>query len=93
VKYDDPYCFHPLPNTVLILIRVGGQLLTGFWRENLTERDHLEDPYADVRQILEFIFKQSDGGTGWIDLAEDRDRWQAHLNLWISLNAGNLLTR
>jgi hypothetical protein len=34
--------------------------------------------------------------TGWIDLAKDRDRWQALenvvMNLRVSHNAGNFLT-
>jgi hypothetical protein len=36
------------------------------------------------------------GGMGWIDLAEDRDRWWALLialvNLWVPYNTGNFLT-
>jgi hypothetical protein len=36
------------------------------------------------------------GGTDWIDLAQDRDRWQALvnavMNLWFPKNAGNFLT-
>jgi hypothetical protein len=36
------------------------------------------------------------GGMDWIDLAQDRDRWQelvnAGMNLRVPLNAGNFLT-
>jgi hypothetical protein len=36
------------------------------------------------------------GGVDWIDLAQDRDRWQAFvkevMNLQIPQNAGNFLT-
>jgi hypothetical protein len=37
----------------------------------------LEDPGVDVRIILKWIFERLDGGADWIDLAQDRDRWQA----------------
>jgi hypothetical protein len=56
---------------------------------NLRERGHLEDPSIDWIIIL----NGSSGsgmvrGMDWIDLAEDRDRWQALvnavMNLWIS---------
>ena len=43
--------------------------------------DHLEDPGVDGRKMLKWIFKKWDGGDmGWIDLAQDRDRWQALVN-------------
>ena len=36
------------------------------------------------------------GGLGWIDLAQERDRWRAlenaAMNLWVPQNAGNFLT-
>jgi hypothetical protein len=36
------------------------------------------------------------GGTDWIQLAQDRDRWQALMNivmnLWVTSNVGNFLT-
>ena len=49
-------------------------MYTGFWCGNLKERDHLEDPVVDGRLILRWIFRKLDGGTDWIDLAQDRDR-------------------
>jgi len=37
----------------------------------------LEDPGIDGRIILRCIFRKWDGGgTDWIDLAQNRDRWQ-----------------
>ena len=35
---------------------------TGFWRGNLTERDHLENPGVDGRIILRRIFRKWDLG-------------------------------
>jgi len=34
--------------------RMGGEVYTGFWRGNLRERDHLEDPGVDERIILKW---------------------------------------
>jgi hypothetical protein len=45
-----------------------GEVYTGFWWENLSERDHLEDPGVDGSVALRWIFKKLDVGlwTGWI---------------------------
>jgi hypothetical protein len=51
----------------------------GFWWGNLRERDHLKDLGVDGRIILKWILEK------WIDLAEDRDRWQALVNALMSL--------
>jgi hypothetical protein len=40
----------------------------------------LEDPGVDGRIILKWIVKKRDGGMDWIDIAQDRDRWQAVVN-------------
>jgi hypothetical protein len=70
--------------------RVGqGEVLTGFWWENLRERDHLEDPDIGGRIILKWICKKWDEGKSMdlIDLAQNRDRWQTFVNpvkcLWV----------
>ena len=41
------------------------------------KRDHLEDPGIDGRIILRWIFKKWNGDMEWIDMTQDRDRWQA----------------
>ena len=52
-------------------------LHTGFWRRNLRERDHFEDPGIDGKIIFRWIFGNWDGGIDWIDLAQYRVRWLA----------------
>jgi len=59
---------------------------TGFLWENLRERDHLEDPGIDGRIILRWIFRQWDREyMDWTDLAQDRDRWRALVNMVMNL--------
>ena len=60
-----------------------------FWCRNLREGDHLEDPGVDGRIILRWIIQEVGcGGMDCIDLAQDRDRWQALvnavMNLWVT---------
>jgi len=40
-----------------------GEVYTGFWWDNLRERDHLEDPGVDGRIILGWIYRKWDVGT------------------------------
>jgi hypothetical protein len=44
------------------------------------EGDKLEDPGTDGSIILKWIFVNLGGGTDWIDLTQDRDRWRAVVN-------------
>ena len=59
------------------------------------EEDYLEDPGINRRIILKWIFETWDVGTDCIDLAQERDRWQAVvnalMNLRVSKKAGNFL--
>jgi len=45
------------------------------------ERDHFENLGLDWRIISIWILKKRNGDMGWIDLAQDRDRWQALVNV------------
>jgi hypothetical protein len=53
-----------------------------FWWGNLKERDQWGDPGIDGKIILRWILKKWDVGVwmDWIELAQDRDRWQALVN-------------
>jgi hypothetical protein len=62
-----------------------GKVHTRFWWENLWKGDHMENPGI----ILKLIYKNWDGGGGggidWNDLAQDRDRWWALVNVVMNL--------
>jgi hypothetical protein len=61
-----------------------GEVHTGFWWGGLREGDHLRDPSVDERIILKCTWKW-DGGMNWIELAQDRDRWRAVVNVIMNL--------
>jgi len=49
-------------------------------------KNHLVDPGVDERIILRWIFRKWDvGDMDWIELAHDRDRWQALVNAVMNL--------
>jgi hypothetical protein len=49
------------------------------------ERGTLEDPGVDGSIICKCIFKKWNVGMDWIDMAQDRDRWQDRVNAVIKL--------
>jgi hypothetical protein len=62
-----------------------GEACTGFWWENLRERDDWGDPGRDWRIILRWIFRKLYGGFGLFWLAQDRDKWWALVNAVMNL--------
>jgi hypothetical protein len=78
------------------IARVGREeACTGFWWGSLKERDYLEGPGIDCRIILRWMLEKWGGGMAWIDLPQDRDRWQALvnavLNLRVAIQCGKFL--
>ena len=58
-----------------------GEVCTGFWLGNLSERDHWGDPDVDGRIILRLDLQEVGRVCGdWMDLAQDRDRWRAFVS-------------
>ena len=53
----------------------------------VSKQDHRENPDVYERIKLSWIFRKwvGGGGMGWIDLAQDRDRWWALVNWVINL--------
>jgi hypothetical protein len=46
----------------------------------------LEHPGIDEETILSYIFRECNGRSmDWVDLAQDRDRWQALVNVVMNL--------
>jgi hypothetical protein len=59
-------------------------VLKGYWWESHKERDHLEDQDVDGWIKLHLREVGADG-RDWIDLAQYRDRWRAHVNAVMNL--------
>jgi hypothetical protein len=45
----------------------------------------LKDPGIEGRIILRWILRKCEGDMDWIDLAQDRDRWHALVNVVMKL--------
>jgi hypothetical protein len=61
-------------------------MFTGFWWRNLRERNHLEDPDIDWEDNFKMDHQEVGwGGMDWIDLAQDRVRWQELVNALMNL--------
>ena len=58
------------------------------------ERGHLEDLGVNGK-ILKLIFNRRNRDMGWIDLAQNKDRWRALvntiINIWVQQNGCNFL--
>jgi hypothetical protein len=53
-----------------------GEVHRGFCWENLREGDHLEDPDLKRKNNIKTDLREVEyGGTAWIDLEQDRDRF------------------
>jgi hypothetical protein len=61
------------------------EVYIGFWWKDLKERDRLENLHLEERIILKLIFRMWDRGMERIDLAQDRDRLWALVNVVMNL--------
>ena len=52
-------------------------MCTGFWLENLRERDHWVDQDVGGRIVLMDLQGMGGGYGDWMELAQDRERWRA----------------
>jgi len=52
-------------------------MFMGFWWGNPTTRNHWEDRSIDGRIIWKWILMTRLEGVDWIELAQDRDKWQS----------------
>ena len=69
-----------------LVARMGkGELHTGVWLRNLTQRGHLEDEGVDGSIILKRVFKKWNGGMDWFEMGQDIDMWRVLLNAVMNL--------
>ena len=54
-----------------------GEVCTKFWWGNVRERDYWGDQDVDVDNIKMDLQAVGRGCGDWMELAQDRDRWQA----------------
>ena len=63
-----------------------GEVHTGFWWGDLRERDHLAYPIRRWQDNIKMDLQEVGcGGMDWIELAQDRDMWQALVNTVMNL--------
>jgi len=75
-----------------------GEMHTGFWWEDLRERDHLEDLCLDGRIILQWIFKRWNGeiwnGLIWFSIGRvGGGAFECNNDQAVSIKCYNFLTR
>ena len=55
------------------------------FRENLRERNYVEDLCVGSKIVLHWTFRKSVGDVDWIDLAQDRGSWPVLVKAIINL--------
>jgi hypothetical protein len=66
-------------------VRGPGEVHAGFWWGDVTERDHGRPMRRWQDNIKMDLQEVGRGGTDWIDLAQDWDRWRALVNAVMNL--------
>jgi hypothetical protein len=56
---------------------------TGFWWENMREKDHLEDLGVDG-MVFKWVFRKQNWVVAWINLAQEREMGRAIVNTVIN---------
>jgi hypothetical protein len=63
-----------------------GEAYTGFWWGNLREKKLVGRPRSRWKDNIQTDFQEIEcGGTDWIELTQDWDRWRALLNTVMNL--------